>query len=114
MKPAFYFGSAVLAAAVAVHAEEVAQVLQEVESAQVDPVSSNVWDSRALEWVSLDEYRARVLQRSSPPEFLQVPKVQPVITNGLQILTDRQEAIRRHWERVNYLQDTYLNPSLRF
>jgi hypothetical protein len=41
-----------------------------------------------------------------------VPSPAPSITNGLQVLTDRQEAVRRHWERVHYLHD-YFHSSLR-
>lgn len=111
MKTAFAL-SAVLLAYVAAQAEEAAQVVEEVTQAQVDPVSGKVWDRHALEWVPLHEFSRRTQQRGTI-HIEQVPFVPPAINNGLDVLAKRQDAVRRHWEHVLYLQEI-TNTPLRF
>ena len=87
------------------------EVAQEVNAAQVDPISGKVWDSNRAEWVPFTEYAQRIRQRGTV-YIEQVPFVAPSITNGLAVLEDRERAVRAHWDRVLYLQG-YINTPLR-
>lgn len=85
---------------------------EEVNAAVVDPVSGKVWDRQSREWVPFHEFAARTKQRGTV-YIEQVPFVPPVITNGLDVLAKREDAARRHWDHVLYLQDVTNSP-LRF
>lgn len=98
--------------AVADELPQVQEIAEEVQAAQVDPMTGKVWDANAREWVELREYTLRIKQRGTV-HIEQVPFVPASITNGLDVLAQREEAVRRHWDRVLYLQEI-TNTPLRF
>lgn len=80
-------------------------VHKEVEQAQVDPMTGNVWDRRAGEWVTLVEYRTRIRAGLTDRTVEQVPAAPHAIDDGFRVLAERQEAVRRHWDHVLWLRD---------
>lgn len=71
---------------------------------ETDPVTGKLWDRRAGEWVTFEEFTRRVRAGKADRVFEQAPGVEPVIRGGFHILAERQEAVRRHWEHVLYLE----------
>ena len=106
---------ATVSAAYLATADEIPGVKEEAQNvveAVVDPMTGKVWDRQANEWVEFAEFAARSKQRGTV-YIEQVPFVPPAITNGLDVLAQREEAVRRHWEHVLYLQDMRNQPSFR-
>lgn len=74
---------------------------------ETDPVSGNVWDRKAREWVPLAEFLRRVRIGQTYRIAEQVPLNVNETQSGLQVLADRQEAVRRHWQHVFEMREMY-------
>lgn len=77
---------------------------QETQQPETDPVSGKVWDRKAAEWVPFPEFMRRVRAGETYRIAEQTPMTPGTHSSGFQVLAQRQEAVIRHREYIQWLR----------
>lgn len=74
------------------------------QTPETDPWSGMIWDRKAGEWVTFPEFLYRVRTGKTYRIAEDVPMTDGSTRDGLSVLIERQEAVRRHWDHILWLR----------